>query len=300
MSDLFLDENTGDASWRWVKPLDESFVVVCGIVRDAERGLKANIPVVQSLCDCCKDWRVVVFENDSKDRTKELLAEWHGRAGERVHAICTDTDGSRTIPHAKDVKANRFFSRQRIEKMNRLRNQYLEYVEKQGWNPDYLVVVDLDVAQLNLGGILSTFAHDREWDAVTSFGYSTSPRLRRRYHDTYALTLWEDRNKPQTEEMTVRLADTLGQVCSTDDWIRVASAFGGLAIYKYASIKGLRYEVVSNDDPRVEVRSEHVGLYKQMMAHGYDKFYINPTMQLHYQRVTWKIVWNTLKRLVSG
>lgn len=274
-------------------------MVVCGIVRDAERGLKANIPVVRSFCDCCKDWRVVMFENDSKDRTKDLLAEWQGLMGERINAICKDTDGSRTIPRAGEVTVNRFFSRQRIEKMNRLRNQYLEYVEKQGWNPDYLVVVDLDVAQLNLGGILSTFAHDREWDAVTAFGYSTSPRLRRRYHDTYALTLWEDRNKPQTEEMTVRLADELGKVYPTDDWIRVASAFGGLAIYKYAVIKGLRYEVVSNDDPRVEVRSEHVGLYKQMMAHGHDKFYINPAMQLHYQRVTWKIVWNTIKRLAG-
>ena len=42
---LYGDVNAGDNSWRWVKPLDESFVVVCGIVRDAERGLKTNIPV---------------------------------------------------------------------------------------------------------------------------------------------------------------------------------------------------------------------------------------------------------------
>lgn len=283
-----------------MKPLNESTVIVCGIVRDAERGLKANIPVVRDLCKLCKDYRVVVFENDSKDGTKALLNIWAHEDSERIHAMRSDGDGSRTIPRARDVKVNRFFCRQRIEKMARLRNQYLDYVERQRWSCDYLIVVDLDVAQLNLEGILSSFASDMEWDAVTAFGYSMSPRLKRRYHDTYALTKWGEQDVPQTEAMTIRYADELGRMKPTDNWMRIYSGFGGLAIYRFEAVKGLRYAALKNDDPRVEVRSEHVALYKDMVEHGFNRFYINPAMRICYQRVTCRIVWNSFVRIISN
>ena len=283
---------------RSMKLLSESTIVVCSIVRDAERGLKNNIPVIKELCKRSKDYRVVIFENDSKDATKKLLRAWMTEDRERVHVVCSDTDGARTIPRAKDVKVNRFFCRQRIEKMARLRNQYLEYVEQNKWMGDYLIVVDLDVAQLNLAGILTSFESNMEWDAVTAFGYSTSPRLKRRYHDTYALTKWGEQGIPQTEEMTIRYADELGALKPTDDWVRIYSGFGGLAIYRFEAVKRLRYSVLPNDDLRVEVRSEHVALYKEMADCGFDHFYINPAMSLKYQVVTPKIVWNTLVRKV--
>ena len=279
-----------------MKPLNESKIVVCSIVRDAEQGLKTNIPVIRALCKRCKDYRIVIFENDSKDATKELLNAWSAEDRQRIHAVCSDTDGTRTIPRAKDVKANRFFCRHRIEMMARLRNQYLDYVERQGWSGDYLIVVDLDVAQLNLAGILTSFESNREYDAVTAFGYSTSPRLKRRYHDTYALTKWGEQDIPQTETMTIRYADELGVLKPTDDWVRIYSGFGGLAIYRFEAVKGLRYSALPNDDSRVEVHSEHVALYKGMIERGFDRFYINPAMVLKYQRVTMRIAWESFVR----
>ena len=280
--------------------IEDKTIIVCGIVRDAERGLKANIPVVREFCKRCKDYRVVVFENDSTDGTKALLNAWVREDPERIHAICSDADGSRTIPRARDVKVNRFFCRQRIEKMARLRNQYLNYVERKGWSGDYLVVVDLDVAQLNLDGMLSSFASDMEWDAVTAFGYSTSPRLKRRYHDTYALTKWGEQDVPQTEAMTIRYADELGGMRPTDDWMRVYSGFGGLAIYRFDAVKGLRYDALQNDDPRVEVRSEHVALYNGMVERGFNRFYINPAMRICYQRVTFRIARDAFVRIMCS
>ena len=282
-----------------MKPLNESTIVVCSIVRDAEHGLKANIPVIRELCKRCKDYRVVIFENDSKDATKELLTAWMAEERGRVYAVCRDTDGTRTIPLARDVKVNRFFCRQRIEKMACLRNQYLEYVEQKGWSGDYLIVVDLDVAQLNLAGILTSFEDNMEWDAVTAFGYSTSPRLKRRYHDTYALTKWGEQDIPQTEAMTIRYADELGALKPADDWVRIYSGFGGLAIYRFEAVKGLRYSALPNDDPRVEVRSEHVALYKGMVERGFDRFYLNPAMVLKYQRVTLKIAYEAIVRKIA-
>ena len=282
-----------------MKTLNESTIIVCSIVRDAEQGLRANIPVVRKLCGLCKDYRIVVFENDSKDATKELLELWASEDRPRIRAVCSNTDGMQTIPLQREVKVNRFFCRQRIEKMAKLRNQYLEYVEQKGWHGDYLIVVDLDVAQLNLAGILSSFESNMEWDAVTAFGYSTSPRLKRRYHDTYALIKWGENDIPQTEDMTIRYADEFGRIKPTDDWVRIYSGFGGLAIYRFEAVKGLRYSVIQNDDSRVEVRSEHVALYKKMMERGFDKFYINPAMTLKYQRVTMKIAFDAMVRKLA-
>lgn len=282
------------------KALSDVSLVVCGIVRDAAKGLRANIPVIDALCAQAGDWHIVIYENDSRDETKALLGAWAARLPNNVHALMHDTYGSPTIPAACSGSGNPFFSRIRIDKMAGLRNQYMAFIDEQGWQPDYLVVVDMDVAQLKLAGILDTFAHaDDGWDAVSANGYSLSPRLRRRYHDAYALTLWADRDKPQTEAMIRALADELGSLLPGDDWVRIASGFGGLAIYRFEAVKGLRYFAMPNDDPRVEVRCEHFSLYRQMMERGYNRFFINPAMELHYQRLSWRIVWHSFRRMIK-
>lgn len=267
-----------------------SSVIICSIVRNAEKGLIKNIPIIDELCKHFIDYKIIVYENDSIDGTKNLLLQWKNRNPEKIHISINNTDASKTIPKAIDVNGNPFFSVKRIEKMVHLRNHYMEYIEKYNWKADYIIVVDLDVAQLNLQGILSSFAAKNEWDAVTAFGYSTSPKFRRRYHDTYALTLWGDEDAPQTEEKIKRLADEFGNIDFTKKWIRVFSAFGGLAIYKYDAIYGLRYQLINNEDARVEVKCEHYSIYKQMKERGYDNVYINPSMILKYQNVTLNLI----------
>jgi hypothetical protein len=286
-----------------VKP-ESAKIVVCGIVRDAEKGLRRNIPVVRNVLSRFEDYRIIMIENDSKDATKELLRKWKETEGERMTAVMEDTDASSTIPTARSVDGvNPFFSHKRIDKMAHLRNKYMDAMEKMlsgedGFEPDYLMVVDMDVAQLYADAIMTSFESDREWDAVCAFGYSTSPKLRRRYHDTYALTLWEEREEPQTEQKIKEYADRLGQLKPTDEWIRVASGFGGVAIYRYEAVKGIRYAepTLENDDSRVEAKCEHFSIYKQMIERGYDRFYLNPAMQLKYQDLTLSIIWRSLMR----
>jgi len=211
-------------------------IIVCGIVRDAEEGLRRNIPVVNEVLGHFCDYRVIIYENDSVDSTKELLKEWHAVNPEKIHVSINDTDKAKTIPTANLTPGvNPFFSHRRIDKMARIRNHYFDYIKEQGWTADYLMIVDLDVAKLDANAILSSYADCvPQWDAVTAFGYSTSPKwFKRRYHDSFALTLWEDRNRPQTEEMIVKNSSRLGSLKDSDNWVRVASAFGGVAIYRF-------------------------------------------------------------------
>lgn len=277
--------------------LKSKSIIVCSIVRNAEKGLRRNIPVVKALCRLFGDYHVVVYENDSTDGTKKVLREWMAEDGEHVEALLNDTDPAKTIPSASAVKVNPFFSRKRIEKMAALRNRYLEYVESRGWTADYLMVVDLDVAQISLEGILTSFAPTAPaWDAVTAYGYSTSPSLQRRYHDTYALVKQGQQDVAQTEKSIHDAALDFADVLGKGEWMKVDSAFGGLAIYRFECVRGLRYEVMDNDDERVEVRCEHQSIYKLMRSRGFDHIYVNPDMQLKYQDLTMEIVVNSMKR----
>lgn len=280
-----------------MKKTSESSIIICSIVRNAEKGLRRNIPVINELCRHFRDYRIVVYENDSVDATKVLLKDWMKQDPNHVTALLNDTDASKTIPSAISVNVNPFFSHKRIDKMAHIRNYYLDYVEKNNLSADYLMVVDLDVSQLFVDSILSSFSAEAiEWDVVTAFGYSTSPSLKKRYHDTYALVEYGKENVPQTEKSIHDAALDMANKMKDGKWIRVFSAFGGLAIYRFACIKDLRYQVLDNNDSRVEVRCEHYSLYSQMAERGFDKVFINPQMKLKYQDLTMRIIWNSMMR----
>ena len=54
---------------------DKTFII-CSIVRNAEKGLKVNIPVINAFCKEVHDFQIVIFENNSTDGTKALLTDW--------------------------------------------------------------------------------------------------------------------------------------------------------------------------------------------------------------------------------
>lgn len=274
----------------------QSSIIICSIVRDAEVGLRRNIPVINELCKYFKAYHIYVYENDSNDATKKLLKDWSEMDPMNIHVSINQTDSSKTIPSQKNAgTVNPFYSHKRIEKMANIRNHYMQYIDDAGWKADYLMIVDLDVAQLFLSPILSSFDTKIEWDAVCANGYSVSPRFKRRYHDSYALIEQGDK-LPQTEKKIKLLSEKYGSLKKTDSWIPVSSGFGGLAIYRFEAINGLRYQCLPNDDKRVEVKCEHTSIYQQMHKRGFRKFYLNPGMYLKYQDVTFSLIWNTLVR----
>jgi len=274
------------------RKITESTIIVCGIVRNAERGLKRNIPTINQLCERFGDYHIVIVENDSTDNTKKILEQW-AKSRKNIHLLLNDfyTD---TIPDKKEVAGNPFFSRKRIEKMALYRNMYLDYITHNVIQGDYIIVVDLDVYKIYLDGIISSFLTTYEWDAVTANGYSRSfsSKFSKRYHDAYALTALGEELVPQTEEMINSARYKWAFLERKTPLMPVFSAFGGLAIYRYEALKNIRYEVLKNDDAQVEVRCEHFSLYKQMNEAGFNKVFINPAMRIKYQTQ----VINTIRR----
>jgi hypothetical protein len=262
--------------------LSESTIIICAIVRDCGTNLKKNIRTIDEICDMAKEYHVVIFENDSVDDTKQILQRWSEKR-KNIH-ISLNEFNSITIP-PNNTSVNRFFSRARIEKMAKYRNYYLEYIESNKLESDYIMVIDLDVSKIYLDGVLSSFGMEQNWDCVTANGYIYSPSamFKKRYNDTYALVEYGKENIPQTEKSIEKNRYLWSFLKPNLPMIKVFSAFGGLAIYKYVAIRNCKYTILKNNDKKVEVRCEHFSICKQMSENGFGNIYINPKMKVEYQ-----------------
>jgi hypothetical protein len=279
--------------------LSDSTVIICGIVRNCCRNLKKNIRTINQICDLAKEYHVVIFENDSVDNTKQILSEWKEKR-KNIHISLNDFN-TVTIPR-KTTTVNPLFSVHRVEKMAHYRNYYMDYIEKENLPGDYVLVVDLDVHKIYLNGVIDTFSLNYDWDAITANGISRAPSafFRKRYYDTYAMIECGQETIPQTEYSIKTTQYKWAFLKPGMPLIRVASAFGGLSVYKRQSIAGCRYGVLPNGDGKVESRTEHFFFYQQMKGHGYDKIFINPSMRIKYQTQVVNTIRRFLRKIQNG
>jgi hypothetical protein len=262
--------------------LANSSIAICGLARNCAHKLPANIKFIENLKTYFKLLQVVVLENDSHDNTRAILDNWSVSSS---NVIILDGINISTISISDriDRKVNPYYSYKRINYLATLRNQYLNYIKRDGRVYDYILVLDFDVDKISLKGVFSSFEQRDSWDVACAYGYSISPRLQERIHDTYAMVLLGDENKPQQErpikqlQRDVRLNKISGSLFS------VYSAFGGLSIYKASLLEGINYQALKNDDPRVEVRCEHFSICHQLHQKQATRVVINPRMHLRYE-----------------
>ncbi len=274
--------------------MKRSRVAVCSIVRDCEKNLKRNIRVIEKLRTLFRASTVIVFENDSVDGTKAVLSDW-ARTSPNVHIDSRDLH-VRTIPTGTaGSSVNKYFSFSRISKLSEFRNQYLQKLTQIGDEPDYVIVVDLDISKIFIEGILHSFSLADRWDVICANGYSYSPSLKRRYHDAYALTELGQEEQPQTEASIAGVRKEWGALRPGMPLIPVYSAFGGLSIYRYQALANTKYYAPENSDPRVQVRCEHYALCRQIRNNGFSRIYVNPGMEVKYQSIDYALVKKYIK-----
>lgn len=274
--------------------MSKSSIAICSIVRNADKLLEKNIPHIENLRAKFKKSTVIVFENDSDDNTKSLLNNW-SKNFNNVLVECENFNQN-TIPKKDLNGVNKFFSIERISKMVEYRNQYLEKLRNLNFNYDYVIVIDIDIENFSLNGIAHSFGLANQWDVVTANGYSYSSSLQRRYHDTYALVEIGNEFEAQTEQIIFNNQKKWSFLRSGTPMIPVYSAYGGLAIYRYQLLKNKKYEVVENLDKRVAIRCEHFALHEQIQNDTNSRIFINPEMEVFYERITFSKVKNLILR----
>ena len=57
-------------------PLINEKVLICGVCRDVANQLPSTIKIIEGLGAKFRSYRVIVYENNSTDATKDILKNW--------------------------------------------------------------------------------------------------------------------------------------------------------------------------------------------------------------------------------
>jgi hypothetical protein len=244
-------------------------IVILGICRNVEKDLEADI---RKLAAAFSDFSKVHFrivESDSTDSTITVLEKL-----------------ALAIPNFEFVSCGilQLEIPSRVERIAYCRNKSLEIL-KSDFNLDgceYVAVSDLDGVNslLTREGVLSCWIRN-DWDACTA--NQLGP-----YYDIYALRHpeWSPddcwRYEAELLKQGMNPISARGKavysrqkrIPVTAQWIKVGSAFGGLAIYKRKSIVNATYSGLDSQGAEV---CEHVTLHARMTARG-SSLYINPRL----------------------
>ena len=88
--------------------LSEKDIIICGIIRDSAKYLRNNIPVIDELCSKFNDFRIIIYENDSIDDTKEVLTNWHETNPSKIHIISENIERKDTSYMEDHVRKDPF------------------------------------------------------------------------------------------------------------------------------------------------------------------------------------------------
>ena len=211
----------------------------------------------------------IIVESNSTDNSIEVLIN-HSKQHDCLQIETLKNTGSS--------------SEFRTEKLARARNKYIDVFNeiREKSNVHYLVVCDLNNLnkEINIDSVRSCFQSESVWAAQTA--NQNGP-----YYDIWALRhkYWNDYDCWERYEVlkeiytnsTLALWDSVYSrminIPKTSPWIKVDSAFGGLAIYDSTYLSGCRYIGVSTTGKQV---CEHLSFNESILKNG-GSIFINPS-----------------------
>lgn len=233
-----------------------SSCVIIGTARDIEKYLPKTFEKIQMIRDCFIKSHVIIYENDSKDKTLELLKNW-AKETPNVEIITEkNVPGLRThrLAHGRTIVMNKAIE----------------------LNPEYVIVMDLDDVNEDLtkDGFMSSFNYpDLDWAVMTA-------NQSKKYYDPVALRTYDDwmpfdpwKCKKETGDDYECETKRFKHIPVETPPILVKSAFAGLGIYKRKYLDGCVYDG-GKDSQEI---CEHVSFNEAITNKG-GKIYINPKM----------------------
>lgn len=210
-------------------------IILCGIGKNVAPFVGNTIENMEKLGSHFKDYAVIIYENNSRDESGQLFSEW-AQKNPKVTFVGENLRKDEILPS-------------RCENIARARNKVLDISRMaKYYDYEYLLMVDLDFFRpYPIEAILETIQDPREWDCVGANGM----RCGYFYFDRYAFRdetfplgpeligdyFWEQVNKQVTYP-------------ADNDWAPVFAAYGGMAIYKIASIRNCRFSGTVTKDLR--------------------------------------------------
>lgn len=279
-------------------------ILICGVCRNTRPAARRTTRNIEELGKRFSEYRVIIYENNSTDATKEFYREWANN-NPNVKFICEDVPSSELSFREANI------ARARNITLSHARQFCLDKEYK------YLVMADLDFnCDWPIDEIIKTIETNDDWDCVCANGLQHNNRF---HADRYA---FRDKEYPFGPEILGHffwnnLKTTWFSFDGREGLIPVYSAFGGLAIYKTKSILPFSYSGEVTDDllkyyKKIELEidpknyqlsridklrfikkkshkvvkksacCEHVTLHASMSLNGFGRIYVNPKMYLYY------------------
>lgn len=289
------------------KFLSSKKIIICALARNCASRLKKNLRRLTKLGHFFNEIQYIIVENDSDDNTRKILEDWKNsqsgvylpdlykyyRANEEfLNQYDINEDVIRIFDNNKMESSNKYF--QRIKRISLARDCLLNALANIPFKADYVLMYDIDLAWFSMKGILDGLSSDMYWDVLSSNCrdykvYSLMPiKIERVYYDSFAVEEFNSKTRPT--DIKLEIQDKYATLKKSDPWIRVNSAFGGIAIYKYSSL------IKENDNgesvPRITYLDaiiednfqicEHIPFHRNLRQLGYNKIYINPRMITYY------------------
>lgn len=237
-------------------------IIITGIARDNVEDFAVMKKHIEYLGASFKDYKVVIFENDSTDGTKILYNDWIV-TNPKVHIISKDF-------HNKKRPSIKFLAD--------ARNYYLNYINDNYKYDDFNIVAVLDMDMkygIDFRGVEHSFSRLDQWDGVCSNGVSNQ---KGEMYDMFAFRNDEFPMKPSEDpskywNTNVPAGQKVYPINS--NFVKVDSCFGGLAFYKREFIKDCYYDSIDND-------CEHVPFHACMREKHKARLFMNPAQLIRY------------------
>lgn len=199
-------------------------ILICGIAQNLDNIIEHSMRNMELLGQEFTAHKIIVYENNSSDLTPFILENW-ADVNPQVRFI------SENIPISQMSSA-------RTERMAEARNRLLSVVKEYS-DFDFVVMADLDfTCDWPIQEIIATIESPFEWDCVTANGIDEQGF----YVDKYAL---RSEDYPLGPELLGfdwwKICKDLRFRVAGEGWQPIYSGFGGLAIYKMASLQNSWY-----------------------------------------------------------
>ena len=251
-------------------------IVLAALARDVELRTPDSIVKMEKTGECFKDYRIVIFENDSKDKSRELLSEWSKKNNKVILMDCCDEGSCECKLKNENSYKLGWAGKKRIEKMRHYREKILRYTTKNFSDFDYYLLYDFDLqGGIYLDGLITSFSKD-DWDMVFARGLQSMPQITKKrliLYDSlpYIPDYMDFNHKRNLQYMFNKFDKDLGKKNVGSKFIKCKSGFNGLSIYNMKSIIDKSYT-------KSDFYCEHIDLHYDMYNKGNDKIFYNPNM----------------------
>jgi len=199
----------------------ESSVVIAGLAQNLSSNYKNIRRIIGDISSLFKSYSVILYENDSSDNSPALLNQWKNE----------DQNFNYISERLNLSHNNKTVNLDRIQHLSSFRNKYMEWIATSSCSTsDFLIVLDTDITDIYLNGLISSFGYGEIWNCITSNGLSNY-KDQVVYYDIESLAIG---NVVQNDHVRMPFPITQGL-------IPIRSGFGGLAIYRMCNVVNKRY-----------------------------------------------------------